>query len=84
MGCPFRSGKRQILGADKFRFEKGFAVLKQHGDHLPQVIPQFIKGYPLRMGAREPRNVSDQKTRRRVPFDYSLKVHIHTNNDNTT
>lgn len=71
------SGERQILGTDKFRFKNRISILEQHGDYLPQILSQFVECLSLRMGSRESRNISDQKTCGRVPFNYSLKIRIH-------
>ena len=42
------------FGADELRLQLGLPVLKEHGDHLSDILAQFIQGLALRMSAGKP------------------------------
>ena len=67
----------QGVGSDKFGFQGRFPILQQHGDHLAQVVGQFVKGLPLRVGAGKTGDITDQKACRTIPFNDGLKICFH-------
>ena len=54
-------------------------VFQQHRNHLAKVSVEFIQGFRLRMSTRKTRHVSDEQTRRCIPFNYRRECFHSTN-----
>ena len=67
----------QGVSSDKFGIQGRLAIFQQHGDHLTQVIAQLVERLSLRVCARKPRDIADQKPSRIIPLNDSLKIHFH-------
>jgi hypothetical protein len=71
------SGDLDCLRADEFALKGRLAVLEEHFDDFPQVIPELVEGRSLRMGSRETRHKPDVKPGLRIPLYYRRKrLHV--------
>src|SRR4051795_8073641 len=73
-GMSPTSGDLEGLRADELGLELGLAVLQEHGDHLFEVLPQFVHRRTLGMRSRPARHVPEVQAGVGILLDDSGEV----------
>ncbi len=64
------SGYGNVLNSHKFRLQSRLTIFKKHGDHIAQIVIDFIKRCPLRMSARKTGDEANEQAGLRAPLNY--------------
>ena len=64
------SSDGDVLNPDKLGLQHGFAIFQKHCNNIVQVVVEFIKRFPLGMGAGEAGNKTNEQTSLWAPLNY--------------
>ena len=65
---------REVLDADKFRFQNWLAIFNKHGDDFMKVAIKFIERIALRVGTGKPRHKPCKEIGFGTTFDYGREI----------
>ena len=67
---------RDVVDSDEFRFKLRITVLEEHGNHLLEIVVQFVERLALKVSPRKSWDETDKQTSVRIALNYcGVRLH---------